>query len=199
MKQILFFDWLPERTSLRHRRNVTLVKSVCETAPQSMLWTSICVLGFGYAPWMACSAGSRLWDKGGEGGRVWGPVSPKNFCWSKNKGGPGSTTWIRHWPVGKAIVDLPTRLKGNSKSTTQSVGGPEQGSQRRFAGVTSEGLVTSVTLPRADYIGLSFTLENLPDNQPSCPHSWSIILHGTLLKAYPTVSWQMPFPLALTM
>ena len=112
-------------------------------------------------------------------GGVWGPVSPKNFCWSKNKGGPGSTTWIRHWPVGKAIVDLPTRLKGNSKSTTQSVGGPEQGSQRRFAGVTSEGLVTSVTLPRADYIGLSFTLENFPDNQPSCPHSWSITLHVT--------------------
>ena len=198
MKQILFFDWLPERTNLRHRRNVTLVKSVCETAPQSMLWASICVPGFGYAPWMACSAGSRLWDKGG-GGPVWGPVSPKNFCWSKNKGGPGSTTWIRHRPVGKAIVDLPTRLKGNSKSTTQSVGGPEQGSQRCFAGVTGEGLVTSATPPWADNIGLSFTLENFPDNHPSCPHSWSITLYVTPLKAYPTVSWQMPFPLALTM
>ena len=162
MKQILFFDGLPERTSLRHRRNVTLVKSVCETAPQSKLWVSICVLGFGYAPWMARSAGSRLWDKGGGGGGGWEPVSPKNFCWSKNKGGPGSFPWIRHWPVGKAIVDLPTRLKGNSKSTTQSVGGPEQGSQRCFAGVTSRGLVTSVTLPRADYIGPIFHPRELP-------------------------------------
>ena len=94
MKQILFFDWLPERTSLRHRRNVTLVKSVCETAPQSMLSASICVLGFGYAPWMARSAGSKPWDKGEvrssrpldkRGG--WGPVSKKIFVWSKNGGG----------------------------------------------------------------------------------------------------------------
>ena len=209
MKQILFFDWLPERTSLRHRRNVTLVKSVCETAPQSMLWASICVLGFGYAPWMACSAGSKPWDKGDA--RLSRPLDkrgggdrslPKIFLWSKNKGGsgpPGSLPWICHSPVGKAIVDLPTRLKGNSKSTTQSVGGPEQGSRRCFAGVSSRGLITSVTLPRADYIGLSFTLENFPDNHPSCPHSWSITLNVTPLKAYPTVSWQMPFPLALTM
>ena len=116
---------------------------------------------------------------------------PQKFLFGpKTRGGgpPGSFPWIRHWPVGKAIVDLPTRLKGNSKSTTQSVGGPQQGSQRCFAGVTSEGLVTSVTLPRADYIGLSFTLENFPDNHPSCPHSWSITLNVTPLKAYPTVS-----------
>ena len=116
---------------------------------------------------------------------------PQKFLFGpKTRGGgpPGSFPWIRHWPVGKAIVDLPTRLKGNSKSTTQSVGGPEQGSQRCFAGVTSEGLVTSVTLPRADYIGLSFTLENFPDNHSSCPHSWSITLNVTPLKAYPTVS-----------
>ena len=152
MKQILFFDWLPERTSLRHRRNVTLVKSVCETAPKSMLWASICILGFGYAPWMACSAGSKPWDKGevrsprplDKRGGGWGPVSQKNFVWSKNKGGdgpPGSFPWIRHRPVGKAIVDLPTRLKGNSKSTTQSVGGPEQGSQGCFTGVTRFGYI----------------------------------------------------------
>ena len=113
MKQILFFDWLPERTSLRHRRNVTLVKSVCETAPQSMLWTSICILGFGYAPWMACSAGSKPWDKGEArlsrplNKRGVGPVSPPpNFLfWSKNKGGrtprvppldPPLTCWKSH-------------------------------------------------------------------------------------------------------
>ena len=147
---------------------------------------------------MACSAGSKPGDKGEvrssrplDKRRGWGPVSQKNFVWSKNKGGdgpPGSFPWIRHRPVGKAIVDLPTRLKGNSKSTTQSVGGPEQGSQRCFTGVTSRGLVTSATLPREENIGLSFTLENLPDNQPSCPHSWSITLHVTPLKAYPTMN-----------
>ena len=113
MKQILFFDWLPERTSLRHRRNVTLVKSVCETAPQSMLWASICVPGFGYAPWMACSAGSKPWDNGEvrssrplDKRRGWGPVSQKNFVWSKNKGGgraprvlpldPSQACWKSH-------------------------------------------------------------------------------------------------------
>ena len=172
-----------------------------------MLWASICVLGFGYAPWMARSAGSKPWDKGEvrssrpldkRDGGCGGRCPPKIFVWSKNEGGggpPRSFPWIRHWPVGKAIVDLPTRLKGNSKSTTQSVGGPEQESRRCFAGVTSSGLVTSVTLPRADYIGLSFTLENFPDNHPSCLH---ITLNVTPLKAYPTMSWQMPFPLALT-
>ena len=193
MKQILFFDWLPERTSLRHRRNVTLVKSVCETAPQSMLSASICILGFGYAPWMARSAGSKPWDKGevrssrplDKRGGVGAGVQ-KNFCLVQKWGGGrphGSFPWIRHWPVGKAIVDLPTRLKGNSKSTTQSVGGPEQGSQHCFAGVTSRGLVTSATLPRAENIGLSFTLENFPHNHPSCPHGWSITLNVTPLKA----------------
>ena len=76
---------------------------------------------------------------GGGGGRC----PQKSFVWSKNKGGrtPGSFPWIRHRPVGKAIVDLPTRLKGNSKSTTQSVGGPEQGSQRCFTGVTRFGYI----------------------------------------------------------
>ena len=39
--------------SLRHRRNQTLVKSVCETAPESLLWVAICVPGFDYAPLMA--------------------------------------------------------------------------------------------------------------------------------------------------
>ena len=96
MKQILFFDWLPERTSLRHRRNVTLVKSVCETAPQSMLSASICILGFGYAPWMARSAGSKPWDKGEvrssrpldkRDGGCGGRCPPKIFVWSKNEGG----------------------------------------------------------------------------------------------------------------
>ena len=117
---------------------------------------------------------------------------PKKFLFGpKTRGGagppgpsPGSATGL----LEKAIVDLPTRLKGNSKSTTQSVGGPEQGSRRCFAGVTSRGLVTSVTLPRADDIGLSFTFENFPDNRPSCPHSWPITLNVTPLKAYPTVS-----------
>ena len=124
----------------------------------------------------------RPLDKRGGGGFG----VPKKFLFGpKIRGGPGSFPWIRHWPVGKAIVDLPTRLKGNSKSTTQSVGGPEQGSRRCFAGVTSSGLVTSVTLPRADYIGLSFTLENSPDNHPSCLH---ITLNVTPLKAYPTMS-----------
>ena len=87
---------------------------------------------------------------------------------------------------GPKIRGAPGPSPGSA--TTQSVGGPEQGSQRCFAGVTSRGLVTSVTLRRADYIGLSFTLENFPDNHPSCPHSWSITLYVTPLKAYPTVS-----------
>ena len=117
MKQILFFDWLPERTSLRHRRNVTLVKSVCETAPQSMLWASICVLGFGYAPWMARSAGSKPWDKGEvrssrpldkRDGECGGRCPPKIFVWSKNDGGggagppgpfPGSATGLSEKPL----------------------------------------------------------------------------------------------------
>ena len=114
MKQILFFDWPPERTSLRHRRNVTLVKSVCETAPQSMLWASICILGFGYAPWMARSAGSRPWDKGDarsprpldkRGGGM-GAGVPKKFLFGpKTRGAgppgpsPGSATGLLEKPL----------------------------------------------------------------------------------------------------
>ena len=34
--------------------NELLVKSVCETAPKSLLWIPTCVPGFEYAPWLAC-------------------------------------------------------------------------------------------------------------------------------------------------
>ena len=33
---------------------LTLVKSVCETAPKSLFGVSTCVPGFEYAPWLAC-------------------------------------------------------------------------------------------------------------------------------------------------
>ena len=98
MKQILFFDWLPERTSLRHRRNVTLVKSVCETAPQSMLSASICILGFGMHPEWPAVPDPDFEIREGAGG-CGGRFPPKIFVWSKNKGGPGSIPWICHYPV----------------------------------------------------------------------------------------------------
>ena len=45
------------------------------------------------------------------------------------------------WPVKKVIVNLPIRLKGNSKRVSclefvESVGGPEHGFRRCFADVT---------------------------------------------------------------
>ena len=46
---------------------------------------------------------------------------------------------------GPKIRGAPGPSPGSA--TTQSVGGPEQGSQRCFAGVTGEGLVTSATPP----------------------------------------------------
>ena len=46
-----------------------------------------------------------------------------------------------HWPVQKAIVDLPIKMKENSKRTSgncmvESVGGTEQEYRRCFADVT---------------------------------------------------------------
>ena len=46
----------------------------------------------------------------------------------------------RHWPVKKATVDLPIRMKGNLKMHfryfVELDGGPEQGSKRCFADLT---------------------------------------------------------------
>ena len=55
-----------------------------------------------------------------------------------------------HWPVKKAIVDLPIRLKGNSNlrygnNFIESDGAPEQGSWHLLADVTSWGLNTFAT------------------------------------------------------
>ena len=38
--------------SLCHRRNLTQVKSVCETARKSLSWDLTCVSGFEYASWL---------------------------------------------------------------------------------------------------------------------------------------------------
>ena len=77
-----------------------------------MLWASIYVLGFGYAPWMARSAGSKPWDKGEvrssrplDKRGVGAGVSKKIFVWSKNKEGPppvpspGSATGLLEKPL----------------------------------------------------------------------------------------------------
>ena len=54
---------------------------------------------------------------------------------------------MRHdWPAKKAFVDLPIKMKGNSKRTSGnslSPGCPEQGYRRCFADVTSRGYITS--------------------------------------------------------
>ena len=39
---------------LGHRRNQNLDKSVCETAPKSLLWAHTCVPGFEYESRLAC-------------------------------------------------------------------------------------------------------------------------------------------------
>ena len=40
-------------SNLCHRRNLTLVKSVCVTAPKSFFWAPACVPGFQYMPRLA--------------------------------------------------------------------------------------------------------------------------------------------------
>ena len=40
--------------SLRYRQNLTLVKSIYETVPKSLLWAFNCVPGFKYMSWLAC-------------------------------------------------------------------------------------------------------------------------------------------------
>ena len=52
------------------------------------------------------------------------------------------------WPVKNATADLPIRMTGNSNHTScssESVGGPEQRSRRRFADVTNQGYITPAT------------------------------------------------------
>ena len=50
------------------------------------------------------------------------------------------------WPVKNAIVDLPIRMKGNSKHTSgNSLRDPEQRSRRCFADVTNQGYNTPAT------------------------------------------------------
>ena len=47
-----FWWWIKD--NLHHRRNWTLVDSICETATKSMFWIPTCVPGFEHVPWLAC-------------------------------------------------------------------------------------------------------------------------------------------------
>ena len=49
------------------------------------------------------------------------------------------------WPVKNAIVDLPIRMKGNSKQTSSSALNP-LGAQNNDLGAASQTLLTKVTL-----------------------------------------------------
>ena len=74
-------------------------------------------------------------------------TAPKSLFWAPPVYQDLST---RHdWPVKKAIVNLPIRMKGNSKRTSGNslnpLGGPEQGSRHCFADVTKRGQISSAT------------------------------------------------------
>ena len=57
----------------------------------------------------------------------------------------------RHdWPVKKAIVDLPIRLKGNSKHTSGNLLSPS-GAQNKDIGAASKTLLTGVKLRLPQY------------------------------------------------
>ena len=86
--------------------------------------------------------------------KVWFSPSAKQ---SRNLGFGPPPVWqdlSRHhdWSVKNAIVDLPIRMKGNSKLTScnslSPLGAPEQGSRHCFADVTNPVLSTSATQAR---------------------------------------------------
>ena len=93
-----FYDWV--QLSLHHRQNVTLVKSVYETAPKSLFW----------AP------------------HVYQDLSTRH-----------------DWPVKKAIVNLPIRMKGNSKRTSGNSLNP-LGAQNKDLAAASQTLLNEVKL-----------------------------------------------------
>ena len=93
-----FYDWV--QLSLHHRQNVTLVKSVYETAPKSLFW----------AP------------------HVYQDLSTRH-----------------DWPVKKAIVNLPIRMKGNSKRTSGNSLNPLRAQNKDLA-AASQTLLNEVKL-----------------------------------------------------
>ena len=74
----------------------------------------------------------------------WPAVPDPDFEIREGAGGCGGR-FTPKFLFGPKIRGAPGPSPGSA--TTQSVGGPEQGSQRCFAGVTGEGLVTSATPP----------------------------------------------------
>ena len=91
-----FYDWV--QLSLHHGQNLTLVKSVYETAPKSLFW----------AP----------------------PVYQ-------------DLSTCHDWPVKKAIVNLPIKIKGNSKRTSGNSLNP-LGAQNKDLGTASQTLQNEV-------------------------------------------------------
>ena len=97
----IFSERSPE-CSLRYRRNWTLVKSVCETAPKFLFWARTCVPGFEYEPLLT---------------PLKKPMSIRQSGWEDIRNVLPVIRWVRWGPrkkCGRCSVDVTNRGKMTS-------------------------------------------------------------------------------------
>ena len=87
-------------------------------------------------------------------------LDQKNFVFMRSAFCRGVDLSKHHdWPVKKAIVDLPIRLKGSSKRTSGNSLSP-LGAQNNDLGTASQTLLRKVKLHRQRRLGYAYVLTN---------------------------------------